>query len=70
MAGTQWCHRLSVIEMPELDRSVVEALRQRLEDGEVTVSRVSEAVRYRDWSQVLHAKPVTGPNATEFCSPD
>lgn len=33
-------------EMPEFDRSVLEALRQPLEDGEVTVSRVTNTITF------------------------
>lgn len=43
---SQRCVRVSVSEMPEFDRSVLEALRQPLEDGDVTVSRVTNTITF------------------------
>lgn len=43
---SQGCYHPSIIEMPEFDRPVLEALRQPLEDGVVTVARVQASLTF------------------------
>jgi magnesium chelatase family protein len=51
----QWCNPLSETEMPEFDRSVLEVLRQPLEDGEVTVARAHSTMTFPAQSILIGA---------------
>jgi len=54
-------------ELPEFKRSVLETMRQPLEDGKVTISRAAGTMTFPAQFMLVAAMNRTGFVAVEFC---